>query len=187
VITAYTPKPDALDGRVCKWLKSHPREELDSTDMYKKFNVSKAQADKGLAEAIGAGLIEVANDGTGVRIWKAGPKLREAEDKVPGLSDIGRMVAPPKKRTYKALPAIDVTKLVVKTGVPIPATKRIGQAGGKYDELFGLLTKPGQMVEIEPSYTGALRSAAKKFSKVNGVTLVVKITPDQKAGIWRTK
>jgi hypothetical protein len=83
------------------------------------------------------------------------------------------------------LPPLDLSKLVIKTGVPKPP-RRIGSPGNsKYDDMLALIPV-GSSTELPAQYFMAVQAYVKKRHKVGkpGTYSVRRINP-QVCGVWR--
>lgn len=86
------------------------------------------------------------------------------------------------------LPPLDLSAVRVEQA-PVPPGK-LGEGETRYDQLFGLLIKPGDCVRQLPhDYMATLRHAAQKYAarhlRGTGHALVVRRVDERTCGVWR--
>ena len=85
------------------------------------------------------------------------------------------------------LPPIDVSKLQLRTNVPLPSPAAAQKGRTRYDDAFDLLTAEGYSVAYPRAYMGSLQQASRTYGKRHKVHLLVRIDPADttQCAVWR--
>lgn len=193
--------------KAAAYLKRNPAFILGRADLAGVAGVPIADADEAVTPAVRAGLITVAAGQGGNRVWRAGRNLSTWA--APAVHRSGSTVSEPIQCPPDPEPEVkpkraprrggervrhavlDVSQLQVITGMPLPVNHGNIKGAGKYDELFALLTGPGQCVPgIPAGYKAALQKAAivhdKRSPFGDGTVLLVRlISGTDTCGVWR--
>jgi hypothetical protein len=188
-MSPYTPDPGSVASRALALFTERRTDAFTHGQLCMRFDVTPNQLRDALAEPMKHGLVTFDKQGKDISAqWRAGPQLA-AWLKNPAATPTAPPAPPAKKKggVVKLLPAIDVTKLVVRTGVAKPAVTRRGggRKGSRYDSVFALLKDKGQSTDLDIVFEGALKAAAAKAKKRGLGTFSVRSLTPTTCTIWR--
>lgn len=182
----YTPPAGTLAWRICNWfgMSRNRAEERTAQELAQQFETKRTALITELGGAVGAGLL-VWEQGASQWVYKAGPAL---DAWVRGESAPAE-TSKPKKRTgaggvRKRLPPLDLSKIEVKSDVPIPSGAE--QSGNRWKPLLEKLDAPGKSVTLPKDYRGSFSKAANDWGKAQNAKFKTRATSDTEFSCWRT-
>lgn len=186
----YTPEPGSAAARVLDIFAKAPDEYFTSGDLGNKLNVPSNSMRAYLKSALEYGLLKHSRElGDDTPYWRVGPRFADwlkAQAAQPANPTPRQPSARTKRGGMRALlPPLDVSKLVIQTGVPKPERRRFNRAGdSKYAPLFDAL-QPGQSVEVPAQYMATLYTHTKKLKKAGLGNYTVQRTGVDTCTLWR--
>lgn len=211
----YQPDPSSIAADVCTYLRQHP--QCDELTIKQICNLFPAKAKTSnvnpcLATPVTHRVLDRARNGAGDLVYRRGRNfdgakptpapapapaaaynpwtptpgaLGPAPSPAPDLP-AARKPSPLTGGAVKRLPELDLSKLQVHSSIPVPITPP-RQGHSRYDEVFNRLTAVGHSVFLPREYLGAVKQAAKKYSKRTGRHVMAYAIPEQpdKCGVWR--
>ncbi len=192
-MSPYTPEPGSVANHALTLFAGDRTGAYTLGQLCTRFNVTPNQLRDALAEPLKRELVSFGKKGADITAqWRAGPQLaawlKTPPASAPAPATASKPAAPSKKGgRVKLLPAIDVTELVVRTGVAKPAVVRRGggRKGSRYDSVFALLKKVGDCTDLDIAFEGALKAAAAKAKKRGLGTFSVRSLTPTTCTIWR--
>lgn len=176
----YVPLEGTLAARVCAFFLRHPDEELSTKDIAQKFDVPVGSVRNSLQACLTHKLLKLATAS-----WLAGENLRQA---APAPQPAPPMLGAKARRPVARLPSLDLGKLEVRRGVPIPAISygRAEKGKTKYDAALDKLVEAGASFELPLEYRAAVTKALQTYSQRTGRKFQIRRVSDTHCGVWRT-
>lgn len=187
--TPYEPHASSLAAKVIGYFQQHRDEELSAADISIKFDTNISEVPVLLATAVAHQLLTMQSHrkaGIPGKLYSAGSalKARFAAPQAPASAWSGVANLPTASRVGKRLPALDLAKLQVQKGAPMPA-KNAPAGTCRYDALFSKLTEPDTSVDVPAAYMGTLAKARDRWVKRNAGQCISIVRLD--AGTCRVK
>lgn len=167
--TLAIPK-DSLAWRVVEFLKGNPGEELNRSDIAKKFSVDTSMIDTYLAPAVHAKLLARASDGVDEPTWRLiYPNV--------GFAPITGTLMAAKKAVHR----FDLNSIKIESGVPKPE-KAYRQRS--WAQIFDQM-KPGDSFQLPNEARPSGAKALQNYRKATGAYLVMVRVSATHSRIWR--
>lgn len=165
----YTPQPDSLAGRVCKFFKTNPEEELSQDDIARKWDVTRGSIQSLLSAPVAHNLLRrVTRSGTPA-VYCAGDALKTASTVAPAAG-LPATSSPWPNKVRTPLQPLDIKAFKVVKKEPPP--KRAGPPTTDWPAFFAQLKAKNDAIEDLPiSHYGAATKAGQKWAKANGCKL----------------
>ena len=182
--TPYAPEAGSLAWRICNWFAASRNrgEERTAAELCTQFECKRAELTKATAPCVEAGLL-LNELGTAAYVYKAGPSLPS------WYQGVAVEVAPAKKKRgggpRPRLPALDLTQIQVRDGVPLPPSP-IEKGTTRWRPLLEKLDAVGKSATLPTAYKGSLSKAASDWAKANRMKFVFRTVSPDEVGIWRT-
>lgn len=205
-MTDHLPEPGSLAHRLCAHLRANPGDAVPAARLPRLFGVrDPITAAQMLRPVLVAKLLR--STGTGAdAVYEAGANLADtplAGEPEPASAATDNTTTsttttstpaadtpgPGRGGRRTRLPLLDLDKIEVRTGVPLP-TKHVPDKGdSQYVRLIeAKLSQPGHMVELPLAYHGAVLKAVTTWAKANPklkAAFKVRRIGDGKCGVWR--
>lgn len=174
---AYVPEAGSLTARVLDFMCRNMEEDVLTRDLTSKFDVTTSVLTPALQEPQRLHLLTYERQ-TGV--WRAGPGLAAWKTQRDAPANI---IAPQRRKLVyapRAASTLDPSKLVIKSGVPVPS-KRAPGVKSAYAVLWQRM-QTGDSVELPDRQAHGLASYVKG---IKGIAVVRRVSEGVK-GVWRT-
>ncbi|RZI62352.1 MAG: hypothetical protein EOP37_03350 [Rubrivivax sp.] len=176
--------PNSLAHRVAAHMLRNTDTALNSAEIAEKYDVARDDVDQQLVHAVTAGVLHarerMIKNVANVIEYSAGPKVlalaaqRASVAQSADATTVATWPGRPAKTSAEGkglrarasrLPALDISKLVVETGVGFALPNRKGLS--RWDDVFDLLTEPGMSTSMDDGYKNALKKAAALYEQRN--------------------
>lgn len=171
--TPYEPHATSLAGKVLAYFRQHRDEELSAADIAIKYDTNVSEVPALLASAVTHLLLSVQShrkNGVPGKLYSPGPALKAEASRAaaPAPASAWPAAAKPKPSPQlgKRLPPLDISKLQVQTGQPMPA-RRGTQGQSRWGPLFAKLTQPDTSVDLPVAYKSAVAKARDVWVKAH--------------------
>lgn len=200
-MTDHLPEPGSLAHRLCAHLRANPGDAVPAARLPRLFGVrDPVTAAQMLRPVLVAKLLKSTGSGADA-VYEAGAKLADtplagepepaaaATSSTDATTPATAAPGPGRGGRRTRLPLLDLDKIEVRTGVPLP-TKHVPDKGdSQYVRLIETkLNEPGHMVELPLAYHGAVLKAVTTWAKANPklkAAFKVRRIGDGKCGVWR--
>jgi hypothetical protein len=184
----YQPRTGSLPYQVIEFFRANPEEELTRSDIAQKFGTEPKSVDGALAGAMAAQVIVKRNSADlGLVIFVAGPNINK-QAAAPYAEGKAKPTSKTDHRTR--LPRVDLGKVAVRYGVPLPPINDSRKGSNRYGDLLAQLDQDGASVVLPIMYRAAVQKACAKYLKDNQITafkFLVRTIDVGTCGVWRTK